>query len=85
MVYRLFILNRTSPVTPGHGSCQSKKELRSKLHKLLPVDCVIQHNAATCKGNSAAHTDLLIPDAGSLPLDAAGELLSATTKLVTPS
>lgn len=27
-----------TPVTPGHGSFQSEKKLKSKLHKLLPMD-----------------------------------------------
>lgn len=49
----------TSPVTLAHGSFQSKKELRSKLHKLIPVDRTIQHSY------SQRHRDLLIPDVGS--------------------
>lgn len=33
--------------TVGHGSFQSKKEWKSKLHQLLPEDCIIRHNTAT--------------------------------------
>lgn len=40
----------STPVTPGHGSFQSEKKLKSKLHKLLPMDFIIPHNTALHNG-----------------------------------
>lgn len=52
------ISRRTSPVTPGHRSFQSEKELKSKLHKLLPVDFIIPHNTALHNGTRGCSSQM---------------------------